>query len=373
MNFTSYFHHSHDKPNHTSLSSTLDIHHYHHNAKKNRHHHHHTHMHATTDHGLTLDNVELDTVQPQLPTTTSTQQEQDQGCVECPSKCTDCQCCECWNRYKHQYQDCATDRSRILCLTLTTLIGASIVLGIYFGSIYPTVLDKRAVVHTTCQTESLLITPSRCCRSFGCVCAACSASAVSCDTDALQHQPLNSSQCCGGSCCSRQCCDTCFHSCPHRTCDLDGQNCQTSYSPCEPYSCNCRCCSGYTIPAQACSFQCGTCHTLLLRYHTHDYPALSLTTTFECELDDHLCVTNYEALYQSDQPPWPCWYDERDPSHVSFGGTPRWNVAALVFFYFFLVITVMCILLVWIPLLLFGFQDVCTGTSQLSCGCKILS
>ncbi len=226
-----------------------------------------------------------------------------------------------------------------------------IIFGIFFGCIYPTILDRGAFVETECRSLNFTQVSSRCCDITGCSCSECPFTLyVGCDASTLINQPLNNSYCCGDSQCCQQCCDTCSSlSC---TGSGSSRHCATTY-----YSCNCRCCS--SVSRRTCSFVCGICNSFTIHYVV-DATNHEFDQSLSCARDDFQCVETTQHTYGYGQS-WTCSYDSRNENNVRFnGGVPPWNVAAWVFFALFCLI--LFVLLSWwcaIPLVKFLLNKFC--------------
>jgi hypothetical protein len=205
-------------------------------------------------------------------------------------------------------------------ITLGCLVGTmAIIFGIFFGAIYPTVLARKYYESSTCLSLQLTTLPYRCCDTFNCACSECSVS-LSCGN--LPSQPLNSSVCCGGSECCSRCCSTCWHT----VCTGSGSSRSCSLIA---YQCNCRCCQ--SVNQQSCSFACGMCLTSDLLYKVLATSITLHNTDLACGRDDVGCNFRLTQRYGTNQT-WPCWYNSRSPTTVSFDGIPDYNKVALAFF-----------------------------------------
>lgn len=235
--------------------------------------------------------------------------------------------------YYCPYNQCFKIMRPIIFLSL-----CGIIFGIFFGVVYPTILDRKYYEETTCTSLNYTDTRGRCCTVDSCSCSECNyGTNPDCDVSQLVFQNLNRSTCCGEPQCCRQCCDTCSVV----VCSKDSNG--VTVCGTRSYSCNCKCCS--SVNHKSCAFRCGTCSNVDAYYIV---TATNITQHYyqSCGLDDWKCMNTLRAKYDYGMS-WPCWYDLRNPYSVRFNGIPTYNVAALVFFGIFCFIMLIFIVTPW--------------------------
>jgi hypothetical protein len=197
----------------------------------------------------------------------------------------------------------------------------ALVFGIFFGCVYPTILDRQFFQETTCVSLNFTRAEYRACEIQGCSCSECPLTFYSiCDMDQFRFQSVNRSSCCGGS----QCCATCCDTCSYTTCSGSGssRSCTT-----HTYSCNCRCCSA--VSHTTCAYVCGQKNDFDVTYFvTATNGTFHYSTT--CGIERWDCVQGVETEYDFGTT-WPCWYDTRNPDRVRFSPVASYNIAAIVF------------------------------------------
>jgi hypothetical protein len=218
---------------------------------------------------------------------------------------------------------------------LLLLCTSGIMLGIFFGSIYPDIKEHNSWHETKCSTLNLTSSAARCCtvNPNSCACTACVGD-ISCDPGLMLLKNISAGTCCGGSCCSMMCPYEC--NCV-QVCTGSGsfRVCVNKCKTCE------RCCAYST---QRCAYGCGTCMTWRWKFVVESTTFI-VDKTFTCGRDDARCNQNIYDTYSPGASSVLCYYNLGNLNEIHLDNDIHWNVAAWVFFSIFS--------LVFLPL--FGF------------------